>query len=132
MAFPQSADTREESPQVFTQPGQPEPQHAHAASRGFAQMFGLHPGMAFLTFIVDSMLFGGEGATLGASFPVSLAVSVVIGVIVYRAQRAWYGDDEESARLKAGIVALLTAIPTPLPAMLYIPAGIVGLFRRKG
>lgn len=98
----------------------------HVAARGFGQMFGLHPAMAFLTLIVDSMLFAGEGVTFGTSLPFSVAVAVILGFITYRAQMKWYGDDDESAKIKALILALLTAIPTPLPAMFYVPAGVVG------
>ena len=41
------------------------------------------------------------------------------------------GKDEPTdlAKIKAIILGLLTAIPTPLPELLYIPAGIVGLVR---
>jgi hypothetical protein len=107
----------------------------HIAARGFGQMFGLHPAIAFLTFIVDAMLFGGEVGSLGTSFPISLAASVVLGILAYKAQQKWYGDDTENAAIKAGILAFLTAIPTPLPALVYVPAGVVGLvhsLRRKG
>jgi hypothetical protein len=106
----------------------------HVAARGFGQMFGLHPGIAFLTFIVDAMLFGAEAGSLGTSFPISLAASVALGIIAYKAQMKWYGDDSENAGIKAAILAFLTAIPTPLPALLYVPAGVVGLvhsLRRK-
>ena len=103
----------------------------HTAARGFAQIFGLHPAIAFLTIVIDFMLFGGEVITVGASLPISIGASVVLAVIAYKAQRTWYGDDKESALIKALILALLTAIPTPLPAFLYIPAGILGFFRRK-
>jgi hypothetical protein len=100
--------------------------HAVAA-RGFGQMYGLHPAPASLTFIVDMMLFGGEVATFGAILPLSLAAGVVLAVITFLAQRKWYGDDGEAAFIKALIVGLLTAIPTPLPAVLYVPAGVIGL-----
>jgi hypothetical protein len=106
----------------------------HVAARGFGQMFGLHPGIAFLTFIIDAMLFGAEAGSLGTSFPISVAASVVLGFLAYRAQMKWFGDDSENAALKAGILAFLTAIPTPLPALVYVPSGIVGvvhLMRRK-
>ena len=106
----------------------------HVAARGFGQMFGLHPGLAFLTFVVDAMLFGAEAGSLGTSFPISLAASVVLGILAYRAQMKWYGDDSENAAIKAGILAFLTAIPTPLPALVYVPSGIVGMvhvLRRK-
>jgi len=102
--------------------------------RSFGQLWGLHPGITLLTLVVDTMLFGGEVATLGAIFPISLAAACVMGFITYRAQMRWYGDDSESAAIKAVILAFLTAIPTPLPAFLYVPAGVVGLvhsLRRK-
>ena len=43
-------------------------------------------------------------------------------------------DDNEAAFIKGLILAFLTAIPTPLPALLYVPSGIVGFvhnLRRK-
>jgi hypothetical protein len=104
------------------------------AQRSFGQMWGLHPGITLLTLVVDTMLFGANAATLGAFFPVSLAAACVLGFITYRAQMRWYGDDAENARIKGVILAFLTAIPTPLPAFLYVPAGVVGLvhsLRRK-
>jgi hypothetical protein len=82
-------------------------------------------------FITDTMLFGAESASLGTLWPVSLVVSAVIGVITFLAQRKFYGDDDEAAFIKAALLSLLVAIPTPLPAMLYIPAGIIGLCNRK-
>ncbi len=91
-------------------------------------MFGLDPRIAFLTLIVDMMLNAGDLVSMGMLFPVSLAAGIVLGFIVYKAQINWYGDDTESAKIKALIIGLLTAIPTPLPELLYIPAGIVGLF----
>lgn len=104
------------------------------AQRSFGQQWGLHPGITLLVLVVDTMLFGANAATLGAFFPVSLAAACVLGFITYRAQMRWYGDDAENARIKAAILAFLTAIPTPLPAFLYVPAGAVGLvhmLRRK-
>ena len=106
----------------------------HAAARGFGQIFGIHPAMAFLTHIVDTMLFGGEVGTLGASLPISCAAAGVLAVITFLAQRKWYGDDDESAFIKALILGFLTAIPTALPAVIYVPSGVVGLvhnLRRK-
>jgi len=120
-----------------------QPTVAHrSASGGFAQIFGLHPAVAFLTFIVDAMLFGEEGLatvmglpTGGTSLVASLMISccggAFVGMIAYLAQMKWYGDDRESARIKALILGFLTAVPTALPAFIYVPAGIVGLFRRK-
>ena len=94
----------------------------------FAQLFGLDSRVAFLTLIVDMMLNAGDLVSMGLLLPVSVAAGVVLGCVVYRAQINWYGDDKESARIKALILGLLTAIPTPIPEILYIPAGILGLF----
>jgi hypothetical protein len=105
-------------------------EHHSGRSRGFGQLFGVHPSIAFLALMVDLMLFGGEVATFGALLPVSIGVGFVLGIITYLAQRRWYGDDSESASIKALIIGLLTAIPTPLPAALYIPSGIVGLIHK--
>jgi hypothetical protein len=96
----------------------------------FGQLFGLDPRVAILTLIVDMMLNAGELASMGLLVPFSAAAGVVLGYIVYRAQINWYGDDKESARIKAIILGLLTAIPTPIPEILYVPAGILGLFHR--
>jgi len=73
------------------------------------------------------MLFGGLVATLGTTALLSVPVGIALGFITYKAQRHWYGDDRESAIIKALIVGLLTAIPTSLPGFLTIPSGIVGL-----
>ena len=104
--------------------------HDATPHRGFGQLFGLDPRIAFLMFVVDMMLFGGNLLTLGLLLPVSVGAGLVLGFITFRAQRRWYGDDTDAALIKAAIVGLLTAIPTPLPAALYIPSGIVGLITR--
>jgi hypothetical protein len=116
-------------PPTMSAPELPTPRHV--AARGFAQTFGLHPAIALTTIAVDTMLFPSVGISLGALWPVALAAGVVLGYITFTAQQKWYGDDKESAKIKALILAFLTAIPTPLPYALFIPAGIVGLFRRK-
>jgi hypothetical protein len=107
------------------------PTPPHAAAQGVAQAFGLHPAVALMTIAVDWMLFGGEIVTLGVSLFFSVVVAVVLGFITYRAQMKFYGDDSESAAIKACILALLTAIPTGLPSFLFVPAGIVGFFRKR-
>jgi hypothetical protein len=121
--------------QTYAPAGQYSPYAQHVAHpRGFGQTFGIHPAIASLTLIVDLMLFGGEIATMGAILPISIGAGAVLGVIAYLAQRKWYGDDKDSAAIKALILGFLTAIPTPLPAILSVPSGIVGLvhkLRRK-
>src|SRR5579864_1227857 len=75
----------------------------HLAVRGFAQIFGIHPAIAFLTIMVDTMLFGTDvlggvggiltgGMTLGASLVFSCVVGSIVGLIAYKAQQKWYGD----------------------------------------
>ncbi|MGA2887624.1 MAG: hypothetical protein ABSE51_06195 [Terracidiphilus sp.] len=103
-------------------------------ARGFGQVFGLDPRIAFLTIVVDVMLFGGDVATFGVGVLLSALVGIALGVITYKAQKHWYQDDRESAIIKGLIVGLLTAIPTSLPGFLTIPSGLVGivhLLRRK-
>lgn len=107
---------------------------SQAAGRSFDQLLGLHPGIALVALVVNTMLFGGELATFGALFPLALIVGVVLGLITYRAQVRWYGDDDENALIKAAIMTVLTIIPTPLPDFLYLSFGAVGLvhsLRRK-
>lgn len=106
----------------------------HHGSAGLSQVFGLDPRIAILTLLVDAMLFGGELLTMGLLIPFAIVAGLGLGFITYRAQVRWYGDDRESALIKAAVIALLTAIPTPLPAVLYIPSAILGAvhYLRRG
>jgi hypothetical protein len=109
------------------------------ASRGFGQMFGLDPRIAFLAFLVDFMLFSGGAlsvaATAGLSLPVLLFISsvagVVLGFITHKAQMKWFGDDHESALIKGVVVGLLTAIPVGIPAVVWVPSGILGWLQNR-
>jgi hypothetical protein len=100
-------------------------------ARGFAQSFGLYPALAIFTVATDLMLHAADVVTAGLLIPFSAAAGVAIGIICFMAQRKWFNDDSESALIKALIVALLTAIPSPLPYALFVPAGILGFFRKK-
>jgi rRNA maturation protein Nop10 len=106
------------------------PQPREAAKR-FDQIFGIDPRVAFLAFVVDLMLFGTAAATMGITLPVlipiAVAAGVVLGRITYKAQMKWYGDDHDSAMIKAGIIGLLTAIPVGIPAIVWVPSGLLGL-----
>jgi hypothetical protein len=105
----------------------------HTAARGVAQIFGLHAGVAALTIAMDLMLHAAVVVSAGVLIPFSIAAGVVLGIITFMAQRKWYGDDNDAAIIKALIVGILTAVPSPLPYVLFVPAGIVGLFRdRRG
>ena len=98
---------------------------------GFVQSFGLHPAASLLTLAIDSMLFGEEVITAGLGVILSLPVGAAVGFLTFMLQQKWFHDDKDSAAIKGGIVALLTAIPTVLPSAFYLGAGVLGLFRRK-
>jgi hypothetical protein len=100
-----------------------------AASRGLAQMFGLDTRAAIMTVLVDLMVFAGDTFSLETLVPLGIAVAATLGVIVYKIQRKWYGDDRDSALIKAMIVGLLTAIPVPLTPLIAIPGGVVGMVK---
>lgn len=111
----------------------PTAHHAPASleSRGLAGTMGIHPALATFTIAIDWMCFGTEAATFGLSLPFTLLVSSAVGYATFKGQMAWYGDSAESAKAKAIMLAVLTAIPSPLPMFIYVPLGILGLFRKK-
>jgi hypothetical protein len=114
-----------------------------ATATGLGRIFGLHAGVAFFTVAVNMMLFGKDGLALalapvtgGADLPPALVISVLAGAAVayinYLGQKKWYGDDHESAKIKALITGVLTAIPTGLPGMLFGSVALAGvLFGKK-
>ena len=129
---PVGAPSWQESPEPLTPPTGTAHPVAHA--RGFGQAFGLHPIPAVTTLAVNTMLFGGTVMSMGALAPLAILVAVVLAFITYRAQRRFYGDDHDAALVKAGAVALLTAIPVGLPAFLTVQSALVGVvhtLRRK-
>lgn len=112
------------------------PQSAYSAPRpgmlpkSIDQIFGIDPRVAFLAFIVDLMLFGSAAATAGLDLPLLIPISIVAGIVLgritYKAQMKWYGDDHDSAMIKASIIGLLTAIPVGIPAIVWVPSGVLG------
>lgn len=129
---------RDNQPMARYQTGNPYPSQVRfsasqsdAQPKRFDQMFGLDPRIAFLAFVVDVMLFGTGAATMGITLPLliplAIAAGIALGRITYKAQVKWYGDDPDSAAIKAGIVGLLTAIPVGIPAIVWVPSGILGL-----
>jgi len=104
------------------------------APRTFTQLMGLEIRSAVLMFAVDTLVFGGDVASLGALIPVAVGAGAVLGVIVYKIQRKYYGDDHDAALIKALVVGLLTAIPVPLGPVFAVPSGLIGIVntvRRK-
>lgn len=118
-----------QSKQPQTQSGAP----AHKRG-GLIQSFGLDYRVAILAVLVDFIAFSGEIVSAGLLYPVELGASVVLGFVTYKIQRSWYGDDHDSALIKAAIVGLLTAIPVPISWIIVGPGGVLGLvhaiFRR--
>jgi len=100
------------------------------SSRGLCQMFGLDPKVAFLTVLIDAMVFGADTFSMELLLPIGIGVAAVLGVIVYLAQKKWYGDDKESALIKALIIFVLTAIPVPLGPFIAIPGGVIGIVKK--
>jgi hypothetical protein len=93
-------------------------------------------------FLVDTMLFGEEGIAALAALPtggtsviaslmISTPFAALVGFVAYRAQMKWYGDDRESAAIKGAIVAILIAIPTLIPSVVYGPSAVLGIVGRK-
>ena len=95
----------------------------------FAQRFGLSPLVAFFTLGCDTILFGSELTGIGLVF--SIPVGATVGYLSYLGQRRFYGDDHEAAFVKGSMLAVLVALPSSIPAALYLPAGFLGVFKRK-
>jgi hypothetical protein len=94
---------------------------------GFIQSFGLDIRAAALAVLVDFLVFGATWASVFALYFVELGAGVVLTFITYKIQRAWYGDEHDSALIKALIVGLLTAIPVPVTGLFAGPTGLIGL-----
>lgn len=100
-----------------------------AAARSLTDMFGLDIRAALLTILVDMMVFGGDILSAGVLIPVGIGAGCVLAFIVYKIQSRYFGDDHDTAMIKAAIVGLLTAIPVPLTPLVAIPGGVLGLVK---
>ena len=88
---------------------------------------GIHPLAALGVIAVDSMLFGGTVVTSGGGWLVSLPVGIALGVATGFIQRHAPPHDDLGLAVGKGImIAVLTAIPTPLPSALVAGAGTAG------
>jgi len=105
-----------------------------ARGGGFIQTFGLDVRVAVLAVVIDFLAFGGNIVSFGVLYVVEIGAAIVLTFITYKIQRAWYGDDHDSALIKALVIGLLTAIPVPITGIVAGPGGLLGLvhlFRRK-
>jgi hypothetical protein len=97
--------------------------------KSFCQTFGLHPLTAMGLFAVDWMLFGGEVATGGIGWLISLPVGMVLGFASILIQKHGYRDETMPALAKGLLVGLLTAIPTPLASFGFVPLAAFGAIK---
>jgi hypothetical protein len=90
------------------------------------QLLGLHPLVGFGMFAVDWMLFAGEGATLGVTWPVSIGIAVALTIPCILIQRYGFKEKWGLAIGKGILVGVLTAIPTALPSVVALGGGALG------
>jgi hypothetical protein len=87
------------------------------------RQLGLHPLVAFAMVVVDLML---TAADLFTAATVSILVAAILTIPCVLLQRYAYKDEWGVAVGKGLIVGILTAIPTPLPAIVTGMGGIAG------
>lgn len=92
----------------------------------FCQMVGLHPLVGFGMFAVDGMLFGGESLSMGATWPISIAVAAVLTIGCVLIQKYQMHEQWGLAIGKGLMVGLITAIPTSLPSIITVTGGVLG------
>jgi hypothetical protein len=87
--------------------------------------FGIHPLVAVGLVAVDTMLFGAD--VTGVGWIISCLVATVLMIPAILIQHFSYKDKWGIAIAKGIGVGVLTAIPTPLPAVITGSGGIMGL-----
>ena len=87
--------------------------------------FGIHPLVAIGLVAVDTMLFGADVTGVGWILSCLVATSLMFPAILI--QHFSYKDKWGTAIAKGIVVGVLTAIPTPLPAVITGTGGIMGL-----
>lgn len=100
-------------------------------SASVLQRIGIAPGLVAIVVIVDSLLFGGEASTLGASLLLSIPVGILLAVIAAFWQRKFYGDSWTRAIVKGVVLGILTAIPTPIASIVAIAGAVLPMFQQE-
>lgn len=90
-----------------------------------AGLLGLHPLTAVGMIAVDVMLFHTDLGII--TWPISVTVATLLMIPCVIMQRFAYQDAWLIALAKSLLVGILTAIPTPLPAVLTGGGGVLGL-----
>ncbi len=91
-----------------------------------SQSLGLHPLVGFGMFAVDMMLFGTEVLTFELTWPIAVAVGAALTIPSVLIQKHSFGDSWGAAIGKGTLIGVLTAIPTPLPAIVPLLGGALG------
>jgi len=86
----------------------------------FCQLTGLHPLVGFVMIAVDVMLFGSESASLGITWPISIAVATFLTIPCVLIQKYGMREQWGLAIGKGLMVGLLTAIPTSIPSIITL------------
>jgi hypothetical protein len=87
------------------------------------RQLGLHPLVAFAMVVVDIMLTATDLVTVAT---VSIIIALILTIPCILLQRYAYKDEWGVAIGKGMIVGILTAIPTPLPAIVTGTGGVLG------
>ncbi len=98
----------------------------------FSQTFGLHPLVGFGMFAVDMMLFGTEVLTFELTWSISVAVGAALTIPSILIQHHSFKDDWGASIGKGLLIGVLTAIPTPLPALVPLLGGALGTMQMLG
>ena len=97
-----------------------------------SQSLGLHPLVGFGMFAVDMMLFSTEVLTFELSWPISVAIGAALTLPSILIQKYSFGDEWGAATGKGLLIGVLTAIPTPLPAIVPLLGGALGTMQMLG
>ena len=87
--------------------------------------FGIHPLVAVGLVAVDFMLFSADLLVVGWIISCLVATALMVPAILI--QHFSYKDSWGNAIAKGIVVGVLTAIPTPLPAVITGTGGMMGL-----
>jgi hypothetical protein len=90
------------------------------------QKYGLHPFVALGVICVDIMLFYTD--LLIVTWPISVLFGILLMIPSIILQRYAYEDSWLLALAKGMLIGILTAIPTPLPAIITGAGGTIGVF----
>ncbi len=97
-----------------------------------SRSMGLHPLVGFGMFAIDMMLFGAETITFELTWPISVAIGAALTLPSVLIQRYSFKDNWGAAIGKGLLVGVLTAIPTPLPAIVPLLGGALGTMQMLG